>query len=48
LVTGHDLIALGLPPGKTIGRILAQLEEEQLEGKLTDKASALARARTLL
>lgn len=48
LVTGHDLIALGMRPGREMGRVLHQLMDEQLEGKLTDKPSALRRARAVL
>jgi poly(A) polymerase len=42
LVTGHDLIALGLKPGPRFGEILEGVETRQLEGDLTDRAEALA------
>ena len=48
LVTGHDLQKIGIPPGPSMGGILHQLMDEQLEGKLTDRESALARARQLV
>ncbi len=47
LVTGHDLQGLGVPPGPAMGKLLHQLMDEQLEGKLTDRETALARAREL-
>ena len=48
LLTGHDLQQLGATPGPQMGKILHQLMDEQLEGKFTDRASALARAQELL
>lgn len=47
LVTGHDLQEIGIPPGPKMGEILHQLMDEQLEGKLRDRESALARVREL-
>lgn len=48
LVTGHDLQELGANPGPAMGKILHQLMDEQLEGKITDRTGALARAKELL
>jgi poly(A) polymerase len=45
LVTGHDLIAMGLTPGPRFGEILEAVQNEQLEGTITDRASALALVR---
>ena len=42
LVTGHDLIALGLPPGPRFKEILTQFEDLQLEGTLRTREDALA------
>jgi poly(A) polymerase len=42
LVSGDDLIALGHPPGPTIGRILHALVDAQLEGEVGDRDAALA------
>lgn len=42
LVTGADLIALGLPPGPKFKAILQSIEDKQLEGELTDREAALA------
>jgi poly(A) polymerase len=42
LVTGHDLIRLGLTPGPDFSAILDAVQTEQLEGRLTDRESALA------
>lgn len=47
LVTGHDLLELGLKPGRTVGKLLHQLMDEQLEGKLRTREEALRRARAL-
>jgi poly(A) polymerase len=41
LVTGHDLIAMGLKPGPKFGEILEAVETQQLEGGLTSRAQAL-------
>lgn len=45
LVSGHDLIAMGLKPGPRFGEILDHVQTEQLEGRLTDRDSALAAVR---
>ncbi len=42
LLTGHDLIALGLKPGPAFSRILEAVRDEQLEGHLADRDAALA------
>ncbi len=42
LVTGDDLIALGMRPGPRFGEILEAVETQQLEGTLRDRAGALA------
>lgn len=47
LVTGHDLQQVGIQPGPSMGKILHQLMDEQLEGKFSNRESALARAREL-
>ncbi len=44
LVDGEDLIALGLSPGPIFKRILDRVYREQLEGKLADRAQAMALA----
>ena len=48
LVTGHDLQQLGAKPGPAMGKILHQLMDEQLEGKITDRTGGLTRAKELL
>lgn len=45
LLKGRDLLALGLPPGPLIGKLLADLFEEQLDGAFADRESALRRAK---
>jgi poly(A) polymerase len=42
LLNGHDLIALGLPPGPRFKEILDAVEEAQLEGRLLTREEALA------
>ena len=47
LITGDDLIALGLKPGPAFGKILKELEDMQLEGTLRTREEALAQVRIL-
>ncbi|MGI8957429.1 MAG: CCA tRNA nucleotidyltransferase [Chthoniobacterales bacterium] len=42
ILTGHDLIALGLKPGPQFGEILEAVETRQLEGELHDRDEALS------
>ncbi len=42
IVTGKDLIALGLKPGVEFGKILKAAYEAQLDGQFSDKPTALA------
>lgn len=42
LITGDDLIAMGLAPGPAFGRILRDLEDAQLEGAVKTRRQALA------
>jgi len=48
LVNGHDILRLGLPAGPAVGRVLRALYDEQLDGRLTDRRRALARAGDLV
>ena len=41
LLTGHDVMAQGMPPGPKVGEVLKALEEEQLEGRVTNREQAL-------
>ncbi len=41
LVTGHDLIEMGHPPGPRFREILTTIEDLQLEGRLTTREQAL-------
>ncbi len=41
LLTGHDLVALGMAPGPKMGEILKALEEEQLENRITTREEAI-------
>jgi poly(A) polymerase len=46
LVTGRDLIAIGFTPGPRFSEILQAVEEQQLEGALADRDTALAWVRS--
>lgn len=46
LLTGHDLLALGLKPGPTVGQILREAEDLQLEERLKSRAEALEFAKS--
>jgi len=46
-LTGDDLIALGLKPGRDFKRLLEAVREAQLEGRLRTKEEALALVRQL-
>jgi poly(A) polymerase len=41
LVSGRDLISLGLSPGPRFKQILEAIETEQLEGRIRDRSHAL-------
>jgi len=47
LVTGDDLKSMGLIPGPRFREILLAVEEAQLEGRLSDRESALHYARSI-
>ncbi len=47
LVTGHDLIAMGLAPGPRFADILRQVYDAQLEGRAGTKEEALGLARRI-
>jgi len=47
LITGHDLIALGLKPGPIFSEILETIKDEQLEEKIKTKEQAIKRAKEL-
>ena len=47
LISGRDLLAMGLPPGKVVGRILEAVRVAQLEGTVQTRAEALAMAQKL-
>ena len=40
LLTGHDLIALGMKPGAAMGALLAEIREKQLQDELKTKGDA--------
>lgn len=47
LITGEDLIAQGLAPGPVFKRILDEVTDAQLEGRVRDRAAALELVRRL-
>ena len=47
LVTGDDLIAMGLKPSPAFKMILGEIEVRQLDGELADRETALALAKAL-
>jgi poly(A) polymerase len=48
LITGNDLIAMGLKPGPIFSKILDAIKDDQLEQKITTKEEALERAKELV
>ena len=48
LITGHDLIALGMKPGPEIGRILAQVRDARDSGEVANREDAIEMAKTLI
>ncbi|MGC9529706.1 MAG: CCA tRNA nucleotidyltransferase [Candidatus Bipolaricaulaceae bacterium] len=48
LITGHDLLALGEPPGPRLGRVLSAVHERILAGEVVTRDEALALAARLL
>jgi poly(A) polymerase len=42
LLTGDDLLGMGFRPGPAIGKILATVEEAQLDGELADRNQAIS------
>ena len=47
LVTGDDLKCMGILPGPRFKEILLAVEEEQLDGRFSDRESALEFARSI-
>jgi tRNA nucleotidyltransferase (CCA-adding enzyme) len=48
LLKGRDVVALGVPPGPEVGRILRAVYERQLDGAVTNLDQAVAEAARLL
>lgn len=42
LLTGDDLIGLGFRPGPVLGKVLASVDDERLEGRLSNREDAIA------
>ena len=47
LISGDDLLALGIPPGKVYQYLLEQVRDAQLEARVATPAEAIALARSL-
>jgi len=47
LITGDDLVAMGLAPGPRVGRVLRAVETARLEGEIRTREEALVLARAL-
>jgi len=47
LITGRDILAMGIPPGKAVGRILEAVRVAQLEGTVQTRSEALELAKRL-
>ena len=48
LISGSDLLAMGLQPGPRIGRILEKIQEDRDDGVLQTRDEALAAAETMI
>jgi hypothetical protein len=48
ILKGRDVVALGVPPGPEIGRILRAVYERQLDGAVTSLQEAIEEARRIL
>jgi tRNA nucleotidyltransferase (CCA-adding enzyme) len=48
ILKGRDLVALGVPPGPEVGRVLRAVYERQLDGAVTTLEEARAEARRIL
>jgi len=48
LIRGEDLLAMGVPEGPQIGRLLEAIREAQAAGEVTTREEALALARRLI
>ncbi|HSD27796.1 MAG TPA: HD domain-containing protein [Vicinamibacteria bacterium] len=48
ILKGRDLVALGIPPGPEVGRVLRAVYERQLDGAVTTLEEARAEARRIL
>ena len=48
LIDGHDLIALGVPQGPQVGKLLNEIYDKIYAGEITSREEALAYARRLL
>jgi len=48
LITGHDLIALGMKPGPEIGRVIVQVRTARDAGEIANREDAIEMAKTLI
>ncbi len=48
LINGYDILTLGIPAGKRIGEILIEVEDQILEGNITNRDQALILAEMIV
>jgi poly(A) polymerase len=48
IITGHDLLAMGLEQGPFVGRILEEVRDKQIAGEISEKTQALDYARKII
>ena len=48
LLSGEDLLAMGLPPGPRVGRLLEAVYDAQLESRVSTRDEAIALVREML
>src|SRR5439155_1202241 len=44
-ITGDEVVALGVPRGPAVARVLAELRDGRLDGRITDRAMEIAQVR---
>jgi hypothetical protein len=47
-LSGDEVIALGVPRGPAVARVLAELRDARLDGRITDRATEIEEVRRVL
>jgi len=47
-LSGDEVIALGVPRGPAVARVLTELRDGRLDGRITDRATEIEQVRRLL